>query len=159
MGRMFASLIELNQSTLWVTGGTDAFFGPLASTELVTANTTTPDVNLPFTVSGHCMVRFSHDAFMLIGGNQDGVSNSVKTWIIDVNNRFNIGEGPSLNEGRETDSCGIMYDDYGHALIIVVGGLNILSVEILNTTIPSKWTQGKDFSILCSNHINLSAYM
>ena len=141
-GRRRASSIKLNQSSMLITGGYDSDYHDLKSTEFITVNGPTVGVNLPFTVYGHCMIQYQEDAIILIGGEQEGKSNSDKTWIIDPTNGFNITEGPSLKEGRWRHSCGKMKDEYGNVLVVVAGGYKRDSVEVLNTTLMKEWVYG-----------------
>ena len=141
-GRVYASSVKLDQSTLWITGGFDSNTNDLKSTEYVTVSGSTSGVNLPFAVWGHCMVQFQPDAILLIGGTKNDISYSDKTWIIDPTNGFNITEGPSLKQGRIHHSCGKMKDGFGNVLVIVAGGEGIDSVEVLNTTVKKEWVKG-----------------
>ena len=141
-GRVYASSIKLDQSTLWITGGFDSNTNHLKSTENVAVSGSTSGVNLPFTVWGHCMVQFQPDAILLIGGTKNGIAYSDKTWIIDPTSGFNITAGPSLKQGRIHHSCGKMKDDFGNVLVIVAGGEGMDSVEVLNTTLMKEWVKG-----------------
>ena len=115
----------------------------LHSTKIVTTNGSTSGIDLPFTVSRHCMVQYQPNAIILIGGTQNEDADSDKTWFIDPTNGFNIVQGPNLNQGREYHSCGILKDDSGNVLVIVAGGGNMKSVEVLNTTSSKGWIEGK----------------
>ena len=140
--RLFASSVKLNKSIMWITGGYDVNNIVLSSTEFVTVNGSTAGVNLPFTVYDHCMVQYQQDAILLIGGTQNRKQYSGKTWIIDTINGFNITEGPDLKQGRRSHSCGKMKDEYGNVLVIVAGGYDMDSVEVLNTTLMKEWVKG-----------------
>ena len=142
-GRAFASFIKLNQSAMWITGGFNHFWQDLMSTVIVTVNGSVSDVNLPISFHSHCMVHYKPSSILIIGGTQDGVEKSKKTWIVDANNRSSLKEGPSLNKGRQHFSCNKVEDHFGHSLILVVGGEDEDTVEILNTTEMKGWTFGK----------------
>ena len=51
---------------------------------------------------------------MTIGGKQDYHSGSDKTWIVSVEDGFNLTAGPTLNTGRSFHSCGKLKDEYGN---------------------------------------------
>lgn len=87
----------------------------------------------------------------MIGGTQNGKERSAKTWIVDVNNRSNLKEGPPLNKGRQYFSCDKVDDDYGNALVLVIGGEHEDSMEILNTTEMKAWSFGRKNYILFNN--------
>ena len=141
-GRMQASSIKLDQSTMWITGGYDFNINHLNTTEIVTLEGSIDGESLPFTVYGHCMVQYRSDSILLIGGSQNGNEDSDKTWIIDPTNDFNMTEGPSLKQGRMYHSCGKMKDEYGNVIVIVAGGYGMNSVERLNTTHMKEWVKG-----------------
>ena len=141
-GRRHASSIKLNQSTIWIIGGSDSNSTTLNSTEFLTINGSSAGVDFAFTVIGHCMVQYKTDAILLIGGKQNGKSNSKKTWIIDPTNGFKLTIGPSLKKGRMFHSCGKMKDEYGNSVVIVAGGQSKDSVEFLNTTVIKEWVEG-----------------
>ena len=128
---------------MWITGGMDSNWNNLHSTKVVTINGSTSGIDLPFTVSSHCMVQYQPNAVILIGGDQNGNADSDKTWLIDPTNGFDIIQGPNLNQGRAYHSCGILKDDSGNVLVIVAGGGNMKSVEVLNTTSLKEWIEGR----------------
>ena len=138
--REWASSVKLNDTTMWITGGYDT-----SSTELVTVNGTTRGIDLPFTIERHCTVMIGPSTAFLIGGKQNGTWTSDKTWIVDIDNDFQVAEGPLLNNGREDHWCGAMKDESGDIVIAVVGGQSEHSVEFLNTNVMDKWIYGKLF--------------
>ena len=139
-GRQFASSLRLNASTMWIVGGRDEGYD-LKSSEFITVDGSTPGINLPFTVLGHCVIQYKANALLLIGGDQNEYWNK-NTWIIDPTNGFNLTKGPRLNQGRTYHSCGKMKDKYGNILIVVAGGNSLNSVEILNTKSMNTWIEG-----------------
>ena len=141
-GRDEASFVKLNQSLMWITGGSVSPTTSLNSTELVTVNGSTAGVSLPFTITRHCMVEYQPNIIFLIGGELNGQYDSKKTWIIDPTNGFNITEGPTLNQGRMSHSCEKIKDEYGNVLVIVAGGYKLNSIEVLNITHSSSWFKG-----------------
>ena len=136
---------------MWITGGINRSWQDLMSTVLVTVNGTKSDVNLPIHFLYHCMVQYKVDSILMIGGTQNGKERSAKTWIVDVNNRSNLKEGPPLNKGRQYFSCDKVDDDYGNALVLVIGGEHEDSMEILNTTEMKAWSFGRKNYILFNN--------
>ena len=143
-GRISASLIKLNESHLWITGGKTGLTylsQGLKSTELISINGAQESFNLPFTVYNHCMVKYSQSKALLIGGIQNETRKSDKTWIINLID-FNITEGPSLIKGRHKHVCGKMSDEFGNTIVVLVGGVDEYSVEILNTTMMDEWKPG-----------------
>ena len=143
---MFGSSVKLNDSVMWITGGFNRDLDNLMSTTIVTTNGSASDANLTVHFYEHCMVHYKANSVLIIGGAQNGIEKSSKTWIVDVKNRSNLIEGPSLNKGRQYFSCDKVEDRYGNTLILVVGGYFEDTVEILNTTEMLKWTFGKTFN-------------
>ena len=157
-----SSIALLNSSKLWITGGISCYGGwntserQRKSTELISIDQSPikgPD--LPFVISNHTMVQIDSKTVYIIGGHQNGkVSN--KTWIVDPTNDFQIKEGPSLNEARQSHSSARMKikgkifivvaggNDCGSS-IPVPGGHHKKSVELLDTTSPNQvWEMGPD---------------
>ena len=143
LGRIFGSFVKLNDSAVWITGGFNENFENMMTTIIVTTNGSKTDVQLPISFDSHCMVHYKKNSIMIIGGIQNGIANSKKTWIINTNNRSNLIEGPSLNRGRQFFSCNKVEDRFGNTLILVIGGEYEDTVEFLNTTEMLKWTFGK----------------
>ena len=157
-----SSVALLNNSKLWITGGTSVRHpiskGQQKSTELISIDQ--PPIkgpDLPFVISNHTMVQIDSKTVYIIGGMQNGkVSN--KTWIVDPTNDFQIKEGPSLNEARESHSSAKMKIK-GKLYIIVAGGMDYgakypvppgikKSVELLDTTSPDQfWEMGPDLPV------------
>ena len=134
------ALVKLNESTLWMTGG---FY---SKTEFITVDGAKVGIELPFDISFHCMVLYSTNLVLLIGGTFNDENNTYhsrtrRSWIIDTENDFNITDGPLLNEGRKSHNWGKMRDQFGNVLIVVSGDNR--PVEILHTTVMDKWEIGK----------------
>ena len=86
-GRVHASSVKLNHTTMWITGG--RYYNVENTTEYVTANKATKGIDLPFAVEEHCMVKLEPNIFLLIGGRLNGIpAPSKKTWIINIINRL-----------------------------------------------------------------------
>ena len=141
-GRKYASSIKLNESHIWITGGNTYPSQEKSSTEIISHSGSQKGINLPFTIYDHCMLKFSQNKALLIGGNQNETQRSHKTWMIDLVD-FNITEGPSLIKGRQRHFCGKINDEFGNEVIVVVGGKYEYSVEVLNTTLMDEWKLGK----------------
>ena len=85
------------------------------------------------------------DSSSLLSGSLSSPSN--KIWKIDIisdnfSNEWN--EGPSLNEPRYRHACGKMTLK-GKTILVVVGGRNKDSVELLDTSVlftEQKWIKG-----------------
>ena len=143
--RSGAASVALDQSMLWIVGGTDELYNDLRSTEFIKLGQ--PSVkgrNLPFRISGHSMIQYNEKSIYIIGGKQNGQFYSKKTWIVDPTNGFQIKEGPSLNKGRESHGCTKMTLN-GRTILVVAGGYNfgcLESVEILDPLGNNVWTQG-----------------
>ena len=96
------------------------------------------------------MMQVDSRTVYIIGGLQNGslASPSNKIWSIDISsdnfsNEFWI-EGPSLNEPRYRHASGKMTLN-GKKILVVVGGKNKDSVELLDTSLPDierKWIKG-----------------
>ena len=140
-GRVNASSVLLNATTMWITGGKNDG-SALNSTEFVTVDGSRKGIDLPFTVSGHCMVMLEETVILLIGGEQDEIL-SEKTWVVNITNAFDISEGPSLNRNRSNHGCEILKDAFGNKIVVVVGGDKVKEVEFLNTSLIEEWTFGK----------------
>ena len=141
-GRNLASYVKLNESVLWITGGKDKDWSYLSSTELITLDGSIKGIELPMTFYAHCMVMYKPGKMIIIGGKQGYHSGSDKTWIVSVEDGFNLTAGPTLNTGRSFHSCGKLKDEYGNVLIMVAGGLTN-TVEYLNASTMENWVYGK----------------
>ena len=107
-----------------------------------------PGPELPFSLSGHCMVQVDSESVYIIGGRQNETTSN-QTWIVNVLN-FGIREGPKLNVSRSGHSCGKMYMN-GRPVIVTAGGYSdyrwmgqtLDSVEILDPASNKGWIFGK----------------
>ena len=108
-----------------------------------------PGPELPCSICQHSMIEVDSRTIYIIGGLQNGSlsSPSNKIWTIDIisdnfSNEWN--EGPSLNEPRYRHACGKMTLK-GKTILVVVGGRNKDSVELLDTSVlftEQKWIKG-----------------
>ena len=90
------------------------------------------------------MIMYDEKSIYITGGFQNGPFYSKKTWIVDPTNKFQIKEGPSLNNGRENHGCAKMTLN-GRTILVVAGGGNdgiLDSVEILDPLGNNVWIQG-----------------
>ena len=125
----------------------------LVSTELVSIHGSKAGVNLPTFFQYHCMVQYAPNLILIIGGTQNKTLTSKDTWIIDIENDFDVIKGPTLRFKRKYHACGKFNDEYGHTIVIVAGGYNEFMVEFLNTTLMNEWKigrylHGNDFTIM-----------
>lgn len=152
--RKHASTVSLNSSMIWIVGGLNKYtnYDGVRSTDFVFETDKKPvkGPELPISAVYHCTVDLEDGSFMLIGGNQEDTVTS-KTWIISPSQKAK--EGPPLSTERYFHACGTMKDKYGNLMVVVAGGRNkdnlgMKSVEILNTTLMTKWHNGKLHNLL-----------
>ena len=150
--RCGSASIVLNESKIWVTGGTSD--NEKQTTEMISLDQ--PSVAGPdfsFTVSDHSMVLVDPTTIYLIAGLQNE-QKSNKTWIINPSNNFQIRMGPPLNIARWKHSCSKMKIE-GRIFLVAAGGFfcsgdmggiveeTLDSVELLDTTCPDNgWKMG-----------------
>ena len=160
-----ASIVEISQDSLWITGGyvlNPGFnpFNPMTatnysiivekSTEIISLNR--PPIegkSLPFAICNHSMVAVDQNSIYIIGGNLDG-DISRDCWIIDPTNNFDLKPGPSLQVGRIGHSSSKIKINRKIYLVVAGGyGQNngrsgsLDSVELLDTTSPHQgWISG-----------------
>ena len=106
--------VVLNKNTFWITGH--------ETTEFITLDQPPRQgPKLPFHIHSHSMIQIDSNTVYIIGGSLNG-SKSKKTWIIkNPMEKFEIKEGPSLNEFRSPCSCAKMKIN-GKVFIVVAGG-------------------------------------
>ena len=67
--------------------------------------------DLPFSIQGHSMIQVDENIIYMIGGwrkfEKYTLAVSKKTWIINLNNNFELLDGPLLNHGTHTFSPNI----------------------------------------------------
>ena len=154
--RQAAASCVLSNDTLWVVGGETGISQgsvSLRSTEFIKLGYPSlkgPD--MPFTINRHCMIQYDDESIYIIGGNQNSLHCSKKTWIVNPKNGFQIREGPSLNVERMNHACAKMTIN-GRTKLVVTGGYikssgeYLDSVEILDPLpdvfgVCYGWTQG-----------------
>lgn len=173
--RTMASGVQLDQKTLWITGGSgDGGNSGETTTELISFGK--PPINgtkLPFGINRHSMIKVDQKTIYIIGGTNgqrvlapavaNGMmiftfSHSTTTWIIDPTNDFDMKQGPSMNVERPSDPTSAKMAINGTIFIVVAGGTSYLcpykkSVELLNTSLPDQgWMYGKKNSKLPTYH-------
>ena len=153
--RLEKAIVKLNDSTMWITGNN----GYDSSTEFITINGSTKGIDFPFAINRHCMVKYKPNFVLMIGGfyKKDDVYeyNTRRTWIVDIENDFNITDGPFLKEGRMQHSCGTTKDIWGNVLAVVSSGQ---TVEILNTTTMEEWEYGEIILIMLTAKVLLKIF-
>ena len=122
----------VTQGHIWVTGGLGGKYGEdyrLSSTEYI-PRSSNYEPSLPETVWMHAIVSINSTISMLIGGIRKTFSNvhddfSPKTHYFD-HQRQTWKDGPSLIDGRNGHTAGVIMDHVTHKQhIAVVGGTNI----------------------------------
>ena len=133
------SLVALNDSEIWVTGG--SYGNRLDTTEFITAHGAVNGPTLPEAVEFHCTVKFAENVYLIGGDTNYGATNNV--WVANPSNGHIFLQGPSLITKRYHHGCGTM--SIGAKSIIVAAGgcCNYLSsVEILDP-LSNQWVAGK----------------
>ena len=159
--RYNTSSVQLNENTLWVTGGN----GPREekSTEFISLDE--PPVkgpDLPLAITAHSMVKVDSKTIYIIGGRHGQEKHFTKeTWIFDPTNNFKMKKGPCMKKARNQGvSCakmkiggkffvvavGVTYHRYDPGPlggVICEDDKPIDSVELLDTSNLEKgWTIG-----------------
>ena len=118
-----ASLSILNHSKLWITGGLSGGF--VADTEIIdfVQNTTSPGIDLPLPMYGHCLVQINETTILLIGGKSSEVLS--RTYFLQEDSEQWVS-GPELEFPRYLHSCGMQ----GNSLVVVSGGRNENDLEM-----------------------------
>ena len=143
--RSWAAGAQLNDSTLWVIGGSNRE-GRLDSSEFIVKGQShgIPGKKLPYPIESHCVVKVSEDKVFVIGGYSSYYTDKVT--IFNPLNDFNHIKGPSLLTARKSQACGVMSNGQ-QIKIVAAGGYNgnygggLTSVEIFDTTF-NKWISG-----------------
>ena len=143
--RYAASSVSLNDSFMWIVGGSDDTRDLSTSEFISVKHGSTLGPLLPFTVRFHCLVLINSSTVFLIGGNQNGITSN-KVWIFNPTNDFSIVPGNKMVIKRRTHACSRMTDDYENALVMVAGGINengdtLDSTEIFNIS-SNEWISG-----------------
>lgn len=147
VGRWNAACIVLNDTTMWVTGGTlyHNIFDPIASTEYMTVTGTIPGPDLPMELHGHALVAINTTCTMVIGGAEwYSWDYSASTNYYDHNKDEWINE-TNLMQARYNHAAGIVTDEVTDEHFIVVTGGDGYSGYLDSTEIfqDGEWVQGK----------------
>ncbi len=146
--RQYAPSLELSlpngngEEWLIIAGGTDTSSELKSSVEAFNGdNWSLEKISpLPYSKSGHCMVRLNESTLLSIGGfeNNTGYSNNTYFYNSTSNSWY---EGPSLNVQRTGAACGILdwinpETNLNEKVVVVAGGFNnevqyMSSVELL----------------------------
>ena len=139
--RSHASSVVLNNTYLWITGGYDANFDHLQTTEYVSIDGKESSLGppLPHINADHCMVMANASHAFLMGGHyckQD-------TYYFDTTNPNALWtSGPQALHGRAGHGCAST--DTG--LVIVGGGFGTSDcstvVDTVDILVGGQWTQG-----------------
>jgi hypothetical protein len=141
--RVGAAAAQLKDGKLLVTGGRDASESSLNSAESLTGEGWESNIpSLPVTIIRHCMVTVNSTTVVVIGGGQNGLDYSGKTFYFTFGDE-SWTEGPELKNERNGHSCGKIRKnkDSQEMSIIVAGGLS--SVEILDEG-SNEWQTGPE---------------
>ena len=149
VGRWRAASIVINDTTLWVTGGSND--GRLASSEYVTMTGTWPGPDLPMALDQHAIVNINSTYSMFIGGFSGSISASTFYW---NHNEWEWISGPSLIQARGEHSAGIVtdrLDGFTEKRFVVVAGGSYHGIMLDSTEIlqDGNWFQGKMIDTIC----------
>ena len=128
--RAIISSVQLNENTLWVTGGCGRLgeidwrtITEQKSTEFISLDE--PPVkgpDLPLTIIGHSMVKVDSKTIYIIGARHGQEPHFTKeTWIFDPTNNFKMKKGPCMKKARNQGiSCAKMKIG-GKIFVVAVG--------------------------------------
>ena len=151
--RSGAASVILNNGYFWIVGGIRIFMhsdGPVDPGILCRSSTeffspVQPSIRgpeMPFTIAYHSMVQISESRIFILGGELNGLKSN-KTWIAKSPfDGFEIEEGPPMNFERSFHCSGMMMIG-NEPTLIVAGGKNSDTVEILNSFTNSQWMAGE----------------
>ena len=130
--RGFSSSVIENQDML-IFGGSNTLVNQQSShfntIERVSLKTETSHVAgiLPFTFSYGCVLKYNQEV-MVVAGSQNRTYSSA-TWTASIANLYDWNPGPSLQEKRDDQACGVLSNlNIG----IVAGGNYLKSTELIN---------------------------
>ena len=149
--RAYAAGVKVNSTTFWILGGFGTGTVVWDSTEFIIKGQTNgiPGPKLPYTLWGHCTIKFTENQIFVIGGSAVDSDSKNEVWIYDPQNGFARTQGPSLTKARTNPACSTMKDGEKMVIIIAGGvdfnsktGLSALdSVEIYDPT-DNTWHSG-----------------
>ena len=143
--RVDASAVKWDNYRIWITGGVFAYDNQARkNTRIVRAN---GDIDwsrqLPYEVSGHCVVRLDYKTFVLIGGK----NHEQDVYFLDKkNDPFNWKPGPQTIHSYQSGFGCVVFEYQGVPAVMVAGGSDGITdaqkhVEILQRG-ASHWIEG-----------------
>jgi len=147
--RQFMSMTRMSDSAIYAIGGENEE-GMLKSIEKLSNSGWEKVFDLPVSVSHHCSVAFDDKTILIIGGREDNLPYSRKTFYFTPEaETLKLAPGSTLIQGRKFHSCvGTKSGD-----IIVAGGRDdrseLSTVEILHRR-TFKWKQGAQLPLAIS---------
>lgn len=145
--RWYGGSLVLNNSILWITGGTN-LKGVLKSTEYIdSSGQVWPGPDLPERMDEHCSVSLNSTHSMLISG--EAYDSGKVTYVFD-HTSDSWSKGPALKQGRFRFGCAKFKSEAhdNREVIVAAGGYAesngypFDSVEILDFTITDEWQAG-----------------
>jgi len=138
------------QDYLWVTGGHDGNIKVLATTEKIHLNgTVEPGINLPFAVTGHCMVQHQKSVYLL-GGYGNGRRDILK-FLPEMG--FTHSFVQPMQHARGGLACGVFYSKFhsNRPIMVAAGsysGSGMKTGEFWDFTNPdATWQPTGDFPV------------
>ena len=151
--RGWAAGVKVYTTAFWILGGFDLTGNVFDSTEFIIKGQTNgiPGPKLPYTLFGHCTIKFTKNQIFVIGGVNNFSNSKNEVWIYDPQNGFARTQGPSLTKARHNHACSTMND--GEKMVIITAGGEdtnsktgysyLDSVEIYDPT-DNTWHSGKN---------------
>ena len=129
---------------LVVAGGTNGSY--LSTIELAAPNTksTTLSMELPLGIYGSCVVPWSNNTFMVIGGRSEDYFYRAETYYFNLETN-KVTNGPALKTARRNHACHEMVIN-GELFVVVTGGekQSSLSTEMLSkSSMNNEWEKSK----------------
>jgi hypothetical protein len=119
-----------------------------------------PGPDLPFPMSGHCMVNINNSMIMIIVGFYSNNDYSSQTFFMDIERETFI-KGPIQNYGRNKLQCSLIQNTVGPPAILVTGQRQIVLDatpdfgEILYLNNSNNWLAGPNTSIFGNSRIKI----
>ncbi len=143
-----ASVLMPGGKTIWVTGGRDYLGSAMfTATDYISWETSSPIVSpgpdLPFRITGHCMINLDDKAVLLIGGIKVSDFNgeeytSDQTWLFNLTSENWIRTEVALKHARANLVCGLIKEsdpqsEFDRFYLLLVGGLITPSAGVTDT--------------------------
>jgi hypothetical protein len=139
--RVDAAAVLMEDGQLLVTGGDDGQDYTNSAEMLTDKGCKTEVPSLPVTIANHCMVQVNSTTVMAVGGFQnDNLSGNTFYFNTEIQSWT---QGPALKMSRHSHRCGRIRksQNSNEMSIIVVGGFNLASAEILDEG-SNEWRAG-----------------